>query len=170
MPGDGSVLNLRCVTRHQCALKPAEYEQPGRDAEHYPPHSAVLQSDRNLSPIQVDRFSACARASPRVLITLTELTENWVWVSTRVTAQRAAVMEELSTRPWTRHPEETHPDYPRLSLMQRKRKLLCTNNLSLTQCSWSRVHLNMMMEVEAQCKSNQEGKKDGMWVFGETVF
>lgn len=76
MPGDGSVLNLRCVTRHQCALKPAEYEQPGRDAEHYPPHSAVLQSDRNLSPIQVDRFSACARASPRVLITLTEPTEN----------------------------------------------------------------------------------------------
>lgn len=61
----------------------------------------------------------------------------------------AAVMEELSRRlRW---------DYQRLSSMQLKfSKLLCTHNWSLTQCSWSRVHLNMMTEMEAH-KSNLKG-------------
>lgn len=60
-------------------------------------------------------------------------------------------MEELSTR---------------LQLGNAFLSTHCTNDSSLTQCKL--IEGNTMME--AQFKSKQYEKKDGMGVFGETVF
>lgn len=89
-----SVKNSQRVTQHQRTPNPAEYEQPARHVEPYPPRSAVRQSDRNLSPIRVNPSS--------LGISLTEASS----VFTRPDGSKCCSNGRISNVAWTGCPRE----------------------------------------------------------------